>query len=218
MLSILTALALATTPSAGLLLPERLELQPPVLLAQAEAPAAAQPPSPAPTPAMDFDLLGDAPKPTEPAVDQEALKTRRTMLKVHQGLGIGLMVLELATVVMGQVNYRDLYGGGDRTGQFKLTHQVLSYSTLGVFVTNELLALLAPSPLKKTSQGFDRTMVHRIAMFTAAAGMIANLVMGVVTAYTLPGKDTQRDLAKAHLFVGYGTYAAMAVGASVMIF
>jgi hypothetical protein len=140
------------------------------------------------------------------------------MLKVHQGLGIGLMVLELATVVMGQVNYRDLYGGGDRSGQFKLTHQTLSYATLEVFVTNELLALLAPSPLKRTSQGFDRTMVHRIAMFTAAAGMIANLVMGVVTAYTLPGKDVQRDVAKAHLFVGYGTYAAMAVGASVMIF
>jgi len=230
MVSVLVALTLAVSPAGGLVLPDRFELSPPVLLAQANpAPAAPAPASEAaaaapvveaatPAPAMDFDLLGDAPKPAAPTVDLEALKTRRTMLKVHQGVGIGLMVLELATVVLGQINYRDLYGGGDRTGQFKLTHQVLSYSAMGVFLTNEMLALLAPSPLAKTSQGFDRTMLHRISMFTGAAGMVANLILGIVTSYTLPGRDMQRDVAKAHLFIGYGTYAAMAVGASAMIF
>ncbi|MGC4122554.1 MAG: hypothetical protein QM765_49860 [Myxococcales bacterium] len=217
---------------------EGLKLTPPVLLAQADAapqqpgdkpaePAPAEPTAkpaePAPgdaAPNLDFDLLGKPAQPeglAQPAVDEEAVATRRAMLKVHQGLGIGLLVLQLSTVVLGQLNYRDMYGGGDRSGAFRRPHQALSYSTFALFVTNELIALLAPSPIHRQSQGVDRTLLHKIGMFTAMAGMLAEVVLGITTA-ELAGKGAQRDLAKTHLFIGYGTFVAMAFGASVMIF
>lgn len=198
-----------------------LRLSPPVLLAQSEpqpAPEAAAAPEPAAS--LDFDLLGKPAQPdaaAQPAVDEEAVATRRAMLKVHQGLGIGLLVLQLSTVVLGQVNYRDLYGGGDRSGSFRRPHQALAYSTFALFVTNELIALLAPTPIQRQTQGVDRTLLHKVGMFTAMAGMLAELVLGIASA-ELAGKNDQRDFAKAHLFVGYGTFAAMAFGASMMIF
>ncbi|HEY3446819.1 MAG TPA: hypothetical protein VGK67_10670 [Myxococcales bacterium] len=217
---------------------ESMRLTPPILLAQADAHPQEQPgvaeqaptkpaakpaepaasPSAAPAPNLDFDLLGKPAQPeAQPAVDEEAVATRRAMLKVHQGLGIGLLVLQLSTVVLGQINYRDIYGGGDRSFRFKRPHQALAYTTFGLFVTNELIALLAPTPIKKQTQGVDRTLLHKIAMFTAMAGMVAEIVLGITSA-ELAGKNDQRDFAKAHLFIGYGTFVAMALGASAMIF
>jgi len=92
-----------------------------------------------------------------------------------------------------------------------------AYSTFALFVTNGLIALLAPVPPGRQSQGFDRTMLHRISMLAAAACMVAEIVLGIVTVERA-GRGDQQDLAKAHLFVGYGTFAALAVGAGAMIF
>ena len=71
---------------------------------------------------------------------------------------------------------------------------------------NGLLALLAPSP--KTPRKFDRVMVHRIAMFTAAAGMVTQAVLGIYTRERIGWLD-QEQFATAHLVVGYMTLAAM---------
>ncbi|MBI5544275.1 MAG: hypothetical protein HY901_10325 [Deltaproteobacteria bacterium] len=203
----------ASGDASSLPVAQALRLLPPLILGAAEAKMEA----PAAAPSLDFDLLGAPAQPAQPPVDEGALATRRSMLKVHQGLGIGLMALELSTLVLGQLNYRDRFGGGDRSGRFTRAHAALAYTTFGLFVTNELIAFLAPSPLRKESQGFDRATLHRVAMMTAAAGMLASVVMGIVTSERA-GYENQRDLAKAHLFIGYGTYAAMAVGVSAFIF
>jgi hypothetical protein len=169
-----------------------------------------------PSPELSFDLLGEAAAPGA-QVDERAVSRRRTMLKTHQGLGIGLMVLELSTLVVGQLNYRDRFGGGARTGSFKTAHAVLGYSAFALFLTNESLALLAPVPIKKAHEGFDRATLHKVGLFTAAAGMLAEAALGIYTAH-FASPESQRSLAKTHLFVGYGTYAAMAVGVSAFIF
>jgi hypothetical protein len=191
-----------------------------VLLDQADA-TSSDPKGPAPAaPAsgdaagMDFDLLGAA-KPPPDTADAAALRRRRTMLTAHQAIGFGLVGLQLATTVVGQLNYSDRFGGPS-TARYQLTHATLAYSTLGIFALNATVALLAPSPVKR-SYGMDRVMVHRIAMFTAAAGMVGQGLLGAYT-HQREGYLNQEKLATAHLAIGYGTLAAMAIGVGALVF
>jgi hypothetical protein len=165
-------------------------------------------------PPLDFDLLGTPPP--QPKVDEGALRLRRTMLSVHQGAGFGLLALQLATTVVGQLNYSDRFAGGPSTGRYQLTHKVLAYSTLGVFAADGLVALLAPSPLRR-NEGFDRVTLHRIAMFTAAGGLLAQAILGITTRER-EGYLNQQGFATAHLVVGYVTLAAVGVGVGALIF
>jgi hypothetical protein len=174
-------------------------------------PAATQPKA-APG-SLDFDLLGEA-KPA-PKIDEGALRRRRGMLNFHQGLGFALSGLEIATVVVGQLNYNDKFGGPN-TDKYRLTHAVLAYTTLGVFAVNGAIALLAPNPLE-TPRSFDRVMVHRIAMAAAALGMVAEGVLGAYTR-SREGYLNQERIATVHLAIGYATLAAMGVGVGALVF
>jgi hypothetical protein len=175
-------------------------------LALADGPSAS-------SPGMDFDLLGEAKPP--PAPDAGALKLRRNMLTAHQAVGFGLIGLQLATTVVGQLNYSDRFAGGPSTARYQTTHAALAYTTLGVFVANGAIALLAPSPVKRPMQ-MDRVMVHRISMFTAAAGMAAQGVLGVMTR-NREGYLNQPRFATAHLVIGYTTLAAMVTGVGAIV-
>jgi hypothetical protein len=172
------------------------------------------PEAPTTAPSLDFDLLGVAKPPPETA-DAGDLRLRRDMLTVHQGIGLGLLGLQLATTVVGQLNYLDQFADGPQTMQYRLTHKTLAYSTLSVFAVNGLIALLAPSP--KTPRKFDRVMVHRIAMFTAAAGMVTQAILGIYTRERVGYLDQER-FATVHLVVGYVTLAAMLTGVGALVF
>jgi hypothetical protein len=54
-------------------------------------------------------------------------------------------------------------------------------------------------------------------MFTAAAGMIAQGVLGVVTR-DREGYLNQERFGTAHLVIGYATLAAMATGVGALVF
>jgi hypothetical protein len=170
-------------------------------------------PDAAPPGSLDFDLLG-APAASHQA-DEHALRLRRTMLNWHQGVGLGLFALQLATTVVGQLNYGDKFGG-DNTLKYAQPHAILAYSTVAAFVAAGTLALLAPSPLAK-SEGFDRVSLHKLSMFTAAAGMAAEVALGVWT-QSREGYLNQQSIGKAHLVVGYVTLAAVAVGIGALVF
>jgi hypothetical protein len=206
----------------SLLLPAAL-----VVLATGAARAEETPPAPppaaepdrdaepgAPRPSLDFDLLGAA-KPPPERPDAGALRLRRRMLGVHQGLGLGLLGLQLATTVVGQLNYSDRFAGGPDTARYRRSHQALAYATLGLFVVNGAVALLAPSA--KGPRKLDRVMVHRVAMFTAAAGMAAQVVLGLQTRDRV-GRLDQERLATRHLAVGYVTLAAVLAGVGAIVF
>jgi hypothetical protein len=223
-LALLAAAPVAARAEASLL--ERDLAAPLVALATAEGPAqkeesgpqakpdlAAKPGTPSPG-SLEFDLLG-APPP-QPHVDEGALRLRRTMLTLHQGIGFGLVALQLATTIVGQLNYSDRFANGPSTGKYQLTHAALAYSTLIVFAGNGLLALLAPAPPEKR-EGLDRVTLHKVAMFTAAAGMVAEGVLGVATTQR-EGYLNQPSFAAAHLVVGYVTLAAVLAGVGVLVF
>jgi hypothetical protein len=210
----------------------RLSPPSPLLLArrakQRKAPAvpAAAPPASEPARAasevggadLGFDLLGPGEKPTAVAsVDDESPSLRRKMLTYHPLLGIGLLVCETATVVLGQLNYSDRFGGGPSSARYELSHKVLAWSTSALFVGTGMLALLAPSPSGKQHQGFDRVLLHKLGMFTAAAGMVAQIALGVYTA-SREGYQNQESLARAHLAIGYVTLGATYVGVGGIVF
>jgi len=208
----MAALLLAVAPrgaAAGLLLDEALVLD---LAGSAPAPSGARPADLS----LDFDLLGK-PLPPQVRIDDEAMKTRASMLGVHQKLGLGLAALTLATTVVGQLNYNDKYGSNAPvTGQYEATHTVLAFTTLGVFAVDGTIALLAPgNPVKK--EKWDRVSVHKLGMALATAGMIAQGVVGVY-ADQQEGRIDQAQIARTHLAIGYATLAAMAIAISVLIF
>jgi hypothetical protein len=172
-----------------------------------------QQPAPPKPGSLDFDLLGAPTK--EHPIDEGALQLRRTMLTWHQGMGLGMFALQLATTAVGQLNYDDKFGG-DNTGKYAQPHAILAYSTLAAFAAAGTLALLAPRPFER-DEGFDRVALHKLAMFTAAAGMLAQAVLGIWT-QSREGYLNQQSIGTAHLVVGYVTLAAVATGVGAIVF
>lgn len=164
---------------------------------------------------FDFDLLGPPP-PTAPPADESRLRLRRTLLNVHQGMGLGLFALQLGATVTGQLAYSDRFAGGPSTAKYQQAHALFAYSSLVAFGGTALVALLAPSQLEKP-QGIDRTTIHQIAMFTAAAAMATQGVLGVVSR-SREGYLNQERIATAHLIVSYLSLAATATGIGVFVF
>ena len=169
----------------------------------------------------DVDLLPKpaAPDPEELARQQELegkLQTRRTMLQYHQIGGMLTLATLGATVVFGQLNYNDKYGGGGDTGRWYDWHKYFAFTSAAIFAGTGALAIFAPSPLPKPAR-LDTAMLHRISMGVATAGMVTQIVLGFVTAGK-NGSVSQRDYALAHQIVGYTTFAATAVGFAVLTF
>ena len=169
----------------------------------------------------DVDLLPKpaAPDPQAVARQQELerqLQSRRKMLQLHQVGGMLTLASLGATVIFGQLNYNDKYGGGGDTGQWYNWHKYTALTAAAVFAATGALAVFAPSPLEKPSR-LDTAMLHKISMGVATAGMVTQIALGFVTA-SKSGSTSQRDLALAHQIVGYTTFAATAVGFGVLTF
>jgi hypothetical protein len=166
-------------------------------------------------PPLGFDLLGAPALPPAP-VDDEKMRWRRRFLQWHQGVGLGVFGLTLATTVVGQLNYSDRFAGGPSTGKYMGAHKVLSYGTLIAFTGDGALALFAPRPFERKG-GFDRVDLHKISMAVATAGMVAQGVIGVMTRQR-EGYLNQERYARVHLVIGYATLAAVATGVGALVF
>jgi hypothetical protein len=184
------------------------------------APAA----DPAAPPNLDFDLLAPPevpgakvpPIPKEPVADPALVARRRLMLNLHQTLGIGLAAAEAGAVITGQLSYGDKFDGPN-SGRYRTAHQAFVYSTLGLAAVVTALGVFAPVPIDKKTSGFDRMMLHKIGVFTAAAGWAAELGLGLYTA-SREGYVNQRTAAAAHLAIGYVTLAGLLLGVGAITF
>lgn len=206
--------------------PPAADATPPTDAPPVVAPNDTPPPAPLPTkPAdsFDFDLMGDQPqKPLALVPDAKKLeherkvKLRRRVLTLHQGFGFTTLALLAVTLVIGQLNYLDKYGGGDLTGRYQPYHLTLAITSSAMFAATGSLALLAPNPFKKEYKA-DRAMLHKVMMALATAGMAAQLVMGPISS-RLDGSLNQRNFALGHLVTGYATWAFMATGMLAFVF
>ncbi|MGZ6124640.1 MAG: hypothetical protein ACXWLR_06745 [Myxococcales bacterium] len=172
-------------------------------------------------PPEDVDLL---PAPATPDAAQVArqqalereLQTRRKMLQLHQLGGMLTLASMGATVIFGELNYIDKYGGGGDTGRWYEWHRWTAFTAAAIFAGTGALAVFAPSPLEKPMR-LDTAMLHRIAMGVATVGMVTQIILCVVTA-SKGGSLSQRDFALAHQIVGFTTFGATAVGFGVLAF
>jgi hypothetical protein len=173
---------------------------------------------------FNFDLPsepGRLPAPSLTASQDEKLtqkvRSRRRILQAHQALGFVTLGVLAATLVIGQLNYLDKYGdNGADTGRFYNAHLGLAGSTGVLFATTGILALAAPDPYSKPIK-LDAAFVHKLSMALATAGMVAEGVLGPITA-SREGKLDQRDWALAHLVTGYATFGFMATGVLAFVF
>jgi len=168
-------------------------------------------------PDLDFDTSTlTAPKEAVSTQDS-SLSLRRGMLVGHQALGVGLLGVDLAATVVGQLNYNDKFVSGAPTGKYQSAHKTLAWATVGTFVVTGALAVFAPAPPRKVSQGFDRIALHKVCMATATAAMVAQAALGIATAGQ-EGQLNQSTVGKAHLALGYFTFAALAIGFGALVF
>jgi hypothetical protein len=146
-------------------------------------------------------------------------QTRRWMLRVHQTLGLATWALLVATSVIGQLNYNQLYGGGGGKIKWQGPHRILVISSSTAFAATASFSLLAPTPYKKPLR-FDTGLVHRIAVSAATLGMLTQIVLGWRTTHQAAAGNPNglRDMARAHQVVGYTTLGFLTVAAAVWVF
>jgi hypothetical protein len=179
-------------------------------------------------PALDFDFfVGQASKPATPnltadpaATEIEAKsQTRRWMLKVHQTLGITTWALMVGTVVVGQLNYNQLWGGGGGSTKWQTPHRVLVLSTSILFATTAAFSILAPTPYDKPLR-LDTGLVHRIAVIGATLGMVSEAVLGWITTHQANAGNPHnlRTMARTHQIIGYSTLGFLTVAGTVWVF
>src|SRR5437016_11643164 len=168
-------------------------------------------------PDLDFDIPATA-APQQAVSSQDShLSLRRGMLVGHQALGFGLLATDLAATIVGQLNYNDHFVSGAPTGRYQSAHRTLAWATVGTFVATGALAVFAPSPPRRVSQGFDRIALHTWCMASPTAAMVAQAARGMATAGR-EGRLNQQDVGKAHLVIGYFTFAALAIGFGSLVF
>lgn len=195
--------------------------------ASADTPAPPPPPpSPSEPPAsFDFNLLPSSPAraAVTPALDprqharfEAQVQRRRRLLLAHQVLGILTFTALAATAVVGQLNFEDRFDGGGDTGRFRGVHLGLALATTVLFAATGVTALAAPNPYPKPVR-FDAALVHKSAMAAAAACMVALLVLGPIAA-AREGHVDQKDIATAHLVVGWAALGFMGIGATALLF
>jgi cytochrome b561 len=189
-------------------------------------------PAPAPTPPpttsseMNFDLFGSEGKksPLDEAREQDRIAKlekkvhlRRQLLKWHQALGFVTLVALAATDIIGQLNYQDKFvSTGTDSGTFSTAHEYLGIGTTALFGVTGILALAAPNPYPKPIK-LDAALVHKLSMAMATACFVAQIILGPISAVA-DGKLYQRDLALAHVVIGYGAFAFMGAGVLAYVF
>lgn len=172
-------------------------------------------------PAEDFDLLPKEAVPDAATVARQKelerkLVQRRKILRLHQLVGVTMLANLGTTVVLGELDYLDKYGGHGDTGKWHEWHRWTAYSAATLFAGAAALALFAPVPVEKRVR-LDTATLHKIFMGVASAGMVAQIVLGIWTGKK-EGQLSQRDFALAHQVIGFATFAAAGAGFAVWAF
>lgn len=169
---------------------------------------------------MDFNLLEEpldsaAAAQVDPELDKR-IRRRRTMLKLHQGIGFAMSASMLTTTVLGQLQFNDSFRGGGDDRNFLTLHRGFAIGTAALFATGGLLGLLAPEPFEKQFQ-WDTVTFHKMFMALATAGMLAQIILGVM-ATDRYGRLSETNFATAHQVVGFTTMGAVSAGVLMLFF
>lgn len=182
---------------------------------------------------------------SEQEVYRAELKLRNGLAKLHKPLGLATWAAMTATVVLGTIQYYNLYGfyddiGGNPCvrgeaifGQGQCSgrpwpHLAAAGVTTGLYLTTGSLAAMMPDPddlAEGPGEFSDNLRMHKLLRWVHVGGMLAQTVLGIVVANpSLVGMDRANDydtlqhLATVHLATGYVTYGALSWAGYLMYF
>lgn len=141
--------------------------------------------------------------PDNPTNDLRNLaRWRRTMLSLHQTLGLITVASMTATVVGGQFAI---------DGRGSTVHKVSLPFTIGLYATTATLAITSP-PKLVPSHGVDTVTFHKWFAAAHLAGM-------VITPMLAPDfEDGEGNGGGTHQILGYATYAAFTAGMIIVTY
>lgn len=180
------------------------------------------------------------------APDISALMARRARnARVHKIFGLTTFGAMTVTVVLGTLQYANLYGffdsaantrcgrgnaffGQDACSGTPTPHLVSAFATAGLYYTTFAMSYTMPDPIgldEGDSRSARRLRAHKRLRWAHFGGMAAQIVLGMLSANSQwLGLDrandyrAQQGLATVHLMVGYATYATLTWAGTIMTF
>ena len=143
-----------------------------------------------------YRKMGIAPKVLSAETRAHELKIRRTMFRIHQGVGLATAAAMLAQGFVGNNLYKN---GGRNT---KDVHESLAVGINIGYITTGLMSFAAPPPMINRKK-FDNIKLHKILSMVHLSGMIATNVLA-----DQAGDNIQ--MKKWHRAAGMTTFAAYA--------
>jgi hypothetical protein len=123
---------------------------------------------------------------------QSDLQTRSDMLQIHQTLGIITAIPLTTEYVVGLITADNVENGSTNTG----LHAVLGISTVALYTTTAMFALLAPKPKGLTPSG--NTQAHVDLAFIHAPLMVAVPILGAIINNKVQNHQPIGDLGTIH--------------------
>jgi len=169
-------------------------------------------------------------------------KERNSLIKVHRPLGIATWLAMTATVVLGTIQYYNLYGFFDDIGSNPCVtgdaifgqeqcsgtpwpHLIGAGVTTGLYAATFTVSLMMPDPddLSSGKGEFASTLrLHKLLRWVHFSGMVAQALIGVFIANDFLDRandyETLQILATAHLASGFITYGALSWAGALMTF
>lgn len=171
------------------------------------------------------------------------LRQRRDIATIHRAFGIATWGAMLVTVVLGFIQYYNLYGFGGREDAPCVTgdavfgqdqcwgipwpHRIAAMTTTALYGVTFTLSFVMPDPAG-VSEGdgeFAETLrMHKTLRWVHLAGMVAQVFLGFATAQNWFGIDrandfdAQRALATVHQGIGWATFGVLTAAGAIMVF
>jgi hypothetical protein len=171
-------------------------------------------------------------------------KERNSLIKLHRPLGLATWAAMTATIVLGAIQYYNLYGffagrgdnpcvqgdaifGQDQCSGAPWPHRIGWITTSALYTATFTVSLMMPDPddLANTKGEFGDTLrMHKLLRWVHFGGMLAQLALGLIISQGAFGLDRANDydgmqkLATVHLASGIITYGALTWAGALMTF
>ena len=173
----------------------------------------------------------------------EALRRRQSLAGLHRALGIATWVAMAATVVLGVLQYYNLYGffggqedtpcvrgdaifGQDQCWGTPWPHRIAALGTTVLYTATFAVSLLMPDPMDLSSQESDHARevrIHKALRWVHLVGMILQIGLGFATGQNWLGLDRANEfgamqaLATVHQAIGLVTFGTLTAAGLLML-
>lgn len=174
----------------------------------------------------------------------EQLRQREELGAVHRAFGIATWASMLATVVLGMIQYHNLYGwfgsledtpcvrgdavfGQDQCWGDPWAHRVAAMTTTTLYSATFVLSFVMPDPLGADEGNgalASNLRMHKALRWVHLGGMIAQMLLGFAVGQNWFGLDRANDfgaqqaLATVHQLVGLATFGTLTAAGAIMLF